>query len=499
MELEFQKTNFSCLQECLLEVQNGEETLEIRIPDGTGDIGRVLAAWGQPVLRSKEWRDRQIGVSCGMMVWVLYYPEEETQIQCLEGWIPYQFHWDLPQPAKEGTLRASLAVRFVDARSVSPRKIMVRSGMGVMLQALVEQQCTVRIPREMEQVEMLKRNYPVRYMKECGEKTFQVTENLSFPPSVPRAERICYYTVSPEVTEQKMVGSRAVFKGNTNLHLLYQAEGGQLYTWDFSLPFSQYGQLEEAPSGESWVDVKVCPVNLELSTDEEGGLRLKASFTSQYLVEERGIQEVAVDAYCPGRAVTLRQEQLDIPVVLDSRWERLTGEREVSGDANVAVDARLLTDYPSQKRTDGQVSLEIPHSLQILYYGEKGLLQAATARWTSLLEQKTAEDCRVIAFPGTAAEPHVLPGGDSMSVQWEVPMQLRSTGNSHIPMLASMEVGEELQPDVDGPSLLLKRAGERGLWELAKQTGSRLEDIRHANDLEGDPEPGQLLLIPLTF
>lgn len=498
MELEFKKTNFSCLRECLLEVQNGEETLEIRIPDGSGDIGRVLAAWGQPVLRGKEWRDRQIGISCGMMVWVLYYPEEEAQLCCLEGWIPYQFHWDLPQGTAEGTIRASLSARFVDARSVSPRKIMVRSGMAVMLQALTSQQCTVRIPQAADGVEMLKKSYPVRYMKESGERTFQITESLKFPPSVPPSEQICYYCVTPEVTEQKMVGSRVVFKGNLNLHLLYKAEGGQLYTWDFPLPFSQYGQLEEAPLGENWVDVKVCPVNLELSQDDEGYLQLKASVTAQYLLEERGTQVVAVDAYCPGKAVTLRQEQLEVPVVLDSRWERLSGEREVSGDANVAVDTRLMTDYPSQKVTDGRIRLEIPHSLQILYYGEKGQLQTAASHWTSHLEQVAAEDCRIMAFAGMAVEPHVLPGGDAMSVQWEVPIQLRCTGNSHIPMLSALELGEEIQPKEDGPSLLLMRSGEQGLWELAKQTGSRQDAIRMANDLQGEPEPGQLLLIPLN-
>ena len=498
MELEFKKNVFNCLRECVHEVQNGEETLEIRLPDGSADIGRVLAAWGQPVLRSKEWRDRQITISCGMMVWVLYCPEDETQVQCLEGWIPYQFRWDLPQNTREGVARVDMAVRFVDARSVSPRKIMVRAGLGVLLQALVPHQSEIPMPEAPgEELQLLKRTYPIRYMKDSGEKSFQISEQLTLPQSVPQVEKICYYSLKPEITEQKSVGSRAVFKGNADLHLLYLSETGQLHTWDFSLPFSQYAQLEEAPSGENWVDVWVCPVNLELDLAEGEGLQLKASFTAQYLAEETVLQEVVADAYCPGRPSEARQETLDIPVVMDTRWERLSGEQTVPGDANIPVDVVLLTDYPAKQTVDGQVRLEIPHSLQVLYYGENSVPKAAVARWETVLEQKTGPGCTVMALPGVGTEPHVLPSGDSMSVQWEVPMRLRCTGESGIPVVTAMELGERSLPDENGPSLLLKRVGETGLWELAKQTGSTPESIRKANGLEGEPSPGQFLLIPL--
>ena len=54
MELEFKKNVFNCLRECVHEVQNGEETLEIRLPDGSADIGRVLAAWGSRCSEAKS-------------------------------------------------------------------------------------------------------------------------------------------------------------------------------------------------------------------------------------------------------------------------------------------------------------------------------------------------------------------------------------------------------------------------------------------------------------
>ena len=74
MEFEFQKSACPCLETVLREVQNVEQTQEIKLSDGMPDIGRVLAAWGQTILRGKEWRSDSVSFSGGMMVWILYAP-----------------------------------------------------------------------------------------------------------------------------------------------------------------------------------------------------------------------------------------------------------------------------------------------------------------------------------------------------------------------------------------------------------------------------------------
>ena len=53
MELQFGKTTCRCLNRAAREVRNEELTQEVRLPDGMPDVGRVIAAWGQVILRSK--------------------------------------------------------------------------------------------------------------------------------------------------------------------------------------------------------------------------------------------------------------------------------------------------------------------------------------------------------------------------------------------------------------------------------------------------------------
>ena len=53
MDITFHKTEFRCLQAAVNEIQNAEQTQELRLPDGMPDIGKVLCAWGQTILRGK--------------------------------------------------------------------------------------------------------------------------------------------------------------------------------------------------------------------------------------------------------------------------------------------------------------------------------------------------------------------------------------------------------------------------------------------------------------
>ena len=97
MEINFERKQISCLNTVLEQVQCGEQTLEIRLPEGMPDVGQVITAWGQPVARSKEWQDETLQFSGGMMVWVLYQPEDGSGERCIEGWIPFQMRWEIPE------------------------------------------------------------------------------------------------------------------------------------------------------------------------------------------------------------------------------------------------------------------------------------------------------------------------------------------------------------------------------------------------------------------
>ena len=486
MELSFHESFCACLRTAVQEVRNLEQIQEIRLSDGMPDAGKILAGWGQVIVRSKEWTGDRICLTAGIMVWVLYAPEDGSKPRRVESWIPLKLEWDLPEDTPEGEIRVRCLTRFVDPRIVSARRIQVRAGVGVLVEAFVparEAWSTAEaLPRE---VELRKVQYPLRLPREAGEKAFLLEDELRLPESAPKPAELIYYTVTPEVTEQRVLGDKLVFRGNTGLHLLYEGEDGLLHSWEFSYAFSQYAELKNSYSGEAEASVSLCVTGLEL---EPGG-SLRCSLLGQYLVEDQELLELVEDAYSPGRALTVERRDLELPVVLESRRETVTAEQPAEG----ALDVQFLPDFPRQRRMEDGVALEIPGTFQILTLGADGTLQSSLSRWEGSMTLRADPDSRIFAVPGPVPEPQAMMGG----IRLELPVEVVTTTCRGIPMVTGLEMGQEQEPDPGRPSLILRRAGQKGLWELARDCGSTVDAIRRANGLQQEPQPGQMLLIPV--
>lgn len=496
MEVQFSANVHSCLRPALWETCSREETQEIRLSDGMPDVGRVICAWGQCILRSKEWNPDHISCSAGMMVWVLYAPDDGSEERVVHCWIPFQLRWELPEGTREGTIRLQCLPKQTDARSLSPRKILVRSAMTAQVQALVPEKLTIPAPaEECPEVQLLKQTYPVQLLQEAGEKTFSLDETIALPESAPVLEKVIYQTAELIAQETKVVTDKLVFRGNLRLHVLYRSEAGQLHSWDFAVPFSQYTPLEQAGSPQAQPEVMFCVTNLELEREEKQ-LRLKCAAVCQYAVWDQQLLELTADAYSNTRELSLEKTPILLYPELERRREMLHPEQGIPVDANVAVDVQLLPEFPRQRREEAGVRLVWPGQFQMLYYAADGSLRSGSVRWETEKSIPMDGDAELYSLPepGTA---QAAVGNGAVTLQGDLPVCWNSVARQTLTPVSSLSVGDRRKPDPDRPSLLLRRAGAETLWELAKDCGSTVEAIRKANQLTGEPEPRQMLLIPV--
>ena len=499
MELTFPKSDVAYLGRILHEQRNVELTQEIKLSDGMPDVGRVLGCWGMPLIRGKEWCSSRIAVNGGVMVWVLYAPEDGTDPRCVESWIPFQMEWEIGDTDREGQIRVRPLLRFADARSVSARKLMVRTGVAALGEAFVPMQARISAPENTEpDIQLRKNTYPLDMQRWAGEKTFLLDEELSLPTGSAQPDKLICYTLRPEITEQQVSGDRVVFKGNANLHMLYRSKEGDLRTWEFPLSFSQLGDIPEAADMGAGADVALCATSLEADLEEGGQLRLKCGLLGQYVVSCRTVLELAQDAYSTARDVQPRMEALELPVILENRQENLYGEQALPQNGETVVDVQFYPDFPRKRRMGENVELEIPGQFQVLYYGEDGRLQSSTARWEGNYRMNAGENTVTDAVASLKEPATAIFSGGQLLLKANTQLDLQSRTDQEIPMAAGLEVGAALQPDPGRASLILRRVDGEGLWTMAKRTGSTVEAIRQANGLQGEPEQGQLLLIPVS-
>lgn len=497
MKLQFQSSGLKCLQKVAGEVKNTELTQELKLPDTMPDIGRVLGAWGQLLIRGKEWRSDHIAVSGGVMVWVLYTPEEGGAPQCLETWIPFQSKWDIADTQRDGVIRVSGLLRFVDARSISARKMMLRAGASILAQAWLSGQTELATPDEVpEDIRLLRNTYPVRLPVETGEKPFALDEELPLSGSGGKPEKLVYYTLQPQIMEQKVMSDKAVFRGVAMVHVLYRTEAGEMRSYDVELPFSQYAELEAEHNPDAEVRVVPAVTSLEIDLEENGGLHLKAGLTGQYMIYDKMDIALVEDAYSPIRDVQVIREELMLPALLEERSESVTAEKAADVTGTQVVDVTFYPDRPDTTAiaTDGTVTLG--GQFQMLYYDAEGSLQSVMQRWEDQQQLRADETCEMDIYISLTGKPQASMGADT-TLRADVQMQFVIASGAGMPMIRELEIGQCREPDPNRPSLILRAAGTDGLWDLAKRTGSTVEAIQKANGLEQEPLDGRLLLIPI--
>ena len=498
MELHFTKSICQCLRKAVCQTVNQEQTQEVRLPDSLPDIGRVLGCWGQVVIRSKEWRGNGMNVTGGIMVWVLYAPEDGSQVRSMETWVPMQLKWDFPQTQRDGAICVQPLLKNVDARSVSPRKLMVRTMVSAMGEALEPVDVDIyTVPQVPEDIQLQKQVYPMELPMEAGEKTFQLEEELMMPPSVPPVNQVLRYWIEPMIAEQKVLAGRLVFRGSAMLHILYSTEDGSVHNWDWEIPISQYTELDKdhSPSATAWIMPIVTA--LELDRGEDGKWKLIGGISAQYTIFDRQMTEIISDAYSVKRHVNAQTEMLQLPARLDSRQQEAVLSGHWEGQGQKILDVTCYAAQPKQSQTDGVLEMELPGVFQMLYMDENGEIQGTQIRCEDVLTVDNDAGNRVVAWVQLIDTPQGTLTGDGAVLTSNLKLWQDISSESGIPMVTALEIGEPVQTDPNRPSLILRRTGEMGLWEMAKECGSTVDAICKANGLTSEPEMGKLLLIPV--
>ena len=498
MQLQFSNKTVRYLDIPVQEVKNVEITQELRLTEGMPDIGRILMTWGQVMLRSKQWQSREIGLSGGVKLWVLYLPEDGTEPRVTEGWLPFQLKWDVRDTDREGPVRMMPLLRFADSRSISARKMMLRAGVGVLAQGFCQAEQEIGEPQDAPaDVQIRKRTYPVMLPVEAGEKTFLLDEDLDLAAQGISADKMISCTVSPEVTEKRILSNKIAYKGCAGVHLVVRNSEGRIESRNIDLPFSQLVELDQTYGQDAQADIRFGVTELDTDMPENGPMRIKCGMVAQYLVNDRQILEVADDAYSPRRCIDFEMAQLNLPVIVEDKAETIRTEQMITGQQGTVADITFCPDYPLAQRNPGGIELKMSGLYQLLFYGEDGSMQSTSSRWEDDLQIPADHSIHTNVMVNAVGRPMVQTAVDGTSVSCPMMIQMQTGTDQGIPMMVSMEMDSQPSRNPDRPALILRRAGQDSLWEIAKKSGSTVDAVRNANHLTDEPKQEQMLLIPV--
>ena len=505
MELELDRTQRSGYEAVLDTTVCREETLESIVPDACPDILRICDTEGVVCLRDKVLQDGRVELSGSVRAALLYLPDGEEGIRRMEVELPFSCTLEHPALTPLCRVVALPRVQGADARLINPRKVLVRVDLAFCVQvyAPVEDDiCSGVLAPEEAGVQQMSEQCDACTTVCVQEKPFTFSDEISLSGSKPEAEELLKCRAALRCSESKVIGNKLIFKGESQLQMLYRSSAGGLCTAEYELPFSQIMEITRAGE-ESTCDVYVVLTGLDCALDSGDGRTISVSMglLAQAVVREERTLQMLTDVYSTAFQLTAESRTYTLGRLVEHGEKELTVREilETGMLAQEVSDAYVTIGAITQSRDGRRVTLTAEANVTVLYLTEDGARTSITRQLQAACPLELPEEASCSCHCGCTAPVFATPTTGGIEVRFPVGFRYTAMTSRTTAAVSAVHMDEGTPRDHSGqPSIVLRMVGNgERLWDIAKSYGTTAQDIMCANALEEDVAPeGQLLLIP---
>mgnify|MGYP000053401629 CR=1 FL=1 len=484
MELEFETRTTDYLRQSIEGVCRQEQTLEVIVPDASPDAARVVYCGAQAVVRSRECRSGAIELTGGIQAGAVYLTEADGAPRALTAWLPFTLRLEHPAAKDDTQILMDCRVLAADARLVNSRKILFRAEVGAQIMGFAA-----------DRIEL-----PLPLPAETAEKRFLVSDELTLPAGQPTPETILCVSTVPEITERRIVGSKAVFKGSAEIRILYQAVDESICAVSQTFPFSQYCQLAGDYDEEQLrLCMAVTSCDAELPT-EGGTMAVSAGLLAQCLVTKTVTLPFCEDAFATRGTLLAEWKEFTFDCQLDRQVQQLALRDTLRGEPlRSVIDSAVFVDFPRTEPVEQGVRVTVPVNVRVLGLDAEGMMQGLSG--AARAETELPAECGAVCRASAALRPEgsASPSGDGAELRAALTLDAGFFAQQTLRTLSAGTIDPPAEPEARRPSLVIRAGLDGGpVWDVAKQYGTSVAAICAANGLSGEEiEAGGMLLIPM--
>ena len=507
MELELKKTTLDNYESSGEITLTQEETTEVIVPDYCPDIARIIAADGKVYIHSRELRDGKASIAGTVRVTVLYTPDGEGGIRTLEFAMPFNAESDSRALADCVFLDADAHTEFLESRMLNPRKVFTHCKLVTRLTGYQKAPlcfCTDLEAKDRFCVEKRQEQQRVTLLTHIAEKDFTFTEEMNLSPGREGAAELLNSQVCGTVTENKIVGSKLIFKGLFSVNLLYRSVDGKYYTTSSELPFSQIMEVEGAAEGcIPSLRLQMTGTDLQIDGDDAEGRQIAVTLYLHAIALLREEQEITLlnDLYSTSYETAYEAAPLNMTGFYETFTRRHTVrevlEIGVVADSILSLSASCGTVSVSREGETNVLRTET--NVRALYLDEGGVPLVVERSFDITSQLELPEDCKVSASAVCPEEIQGSLGDRGIEVRFPVDFRAEAVSQLKKICISSAKLDTESTKEMVGaPSLVLRCLGKQeSAWDLAKKCNTTIAMILAANQLEDGEIPREkLLLIP---
>lgn len=499
--MELKKNMMQCYQQVMDHSVIQEETLEAIVPDACPDILRIVSVCGQICLSEKQVIEGSIHISGQVDASVLYLPEDGDTLQRMAVRLP--FTCDVAaqplEPGDEVFVIPTLCKQ--EARILNPRKVLVR--MELMLEISGYQKnplilcCGVEEAQEQGIEEQITQR-EIQPLCSVQTKHFTFDETLSLQGQGD-LEEILSIRIYPNCSESKLIGNKLIFKGDTDVQIMYLSDQGQLELSRHQLPFSQIMEMDNLED-EGHSSVVLVLESFYMNPAHGGGrtMDLTLDFMAQATVRREQRVSLLQDAYSVNHHLSVEKDDYTLVTVAEEFVvpQPLRQIFETTLPISSVEDSWVAVGKTSQEREGNQLTFSCDLTISLLCRDESGAWNTLEfiqpISYSTECPPEVMCCCRCSVWGEVFATP--APGGIEIRFTPQFLYSLVETQT--LTAVVSTTLGEPRDRGLSSVVLRLPQ-GQEQLWDIAKQYGTTMAQIAQANQLQDDILPvGRMLLIP---
>lgn len=487
---------------------------EERITEANPEIGNIINQNETVTVDNISVRNNQIIINGTVAYGLLYYAENDRQINGIEGEIPFEENIKIAGIEDDCNADVRLVVMSSSVKLIDSRNYIYK--IQIMAYITVERLEDLETVTGAVRENMMTRYGHVEGISAVADKTdtFRIHEQLSVPSAKPPIEKILWKDVRVKNISTKMLDEMIHISGELNVFLMYSPEEESAPTQWIDTTVNFGGTLEMSEAREdliSYINSKLHNVTVDAEMNQDNEMRninINALLKLNMKAYEEKQLDVLEDVYAPDVNLT--------PVMSERMCERLLVKNASRTKNTVKINIDSENGHILQIcGSSADIKIE---NIIVSDNGLKaiGKIKACIMYISSEDNNPVCCQCKEMDFEHRI-DAEGITGEDKYYINWsveQVSANMTSTDEVEVKSVVAMEIivfreekrafiseikEEPIDMEKVNAAPVLKgyvvQSGDT-LWKLAKENYTTIDKIMEVNELQSDQiKKGDRLLL----
>lgn len=488
---------------------------DLNVPDIKPDISSIITEQGDVKIQEIKVSNGRVLLK-GYLIYHMMYvgTDNEYEIQHMNGQIDFEEYINMSEVCAGDNVQVRWELEDLTTDIINSRKINVKAilSLTTSVEELVDEQVVTDVDDDGD-VETLDSSRIVTELCLSKKDTYRIKDEIRIPAGRETIGEIIYQDVIPEGIETRLLTDQLSIRGELRIFTLYTgAEENRVNSYETNISFQ--GTLDCNGCSENMIShiaVSIQDRDIQVRADEDGEDRILdvevVLGLDMKVYEEQEINMLA-DMYSTKVNIepVYKDAVIDNLIIKNNCKVRIADRITIeSGRAPVMQICNAVgnVNIDNRKIVPGGIEVEGIVEVAIIYYTEGDGCPISSYKgvvpFTQMVEAKGIDENCTYELDATTNMINVMVIEDTViEVKAVVDLDVIVFERCELPAIVDWQITERdmnAVNDMPGITAYVVKDGDT-LWNIAKEFGVTMEEIRQMNNLdEGEVGKGQKLII----